>query len=619
MSSPSHFLSVFFRARLSRRLALWVFASIVLIEIIVLVPSTLRREREVLAQIEQSSIQASQLAMQVLPRDASDTEVLDTLFTLHRRFALGLSVYSPTGEPLGQFGEAPALSWEQAQTTPKLRAGDRYDIAWKTQPLDGRSYVLILRQDASDVSQEVYGFILRVTGLVVIISGVVTGSTMVALGMTVISPILQLRQNLVLAGQSVRRGTPLPLFAHQPDIRRDELAEVIGAFREMYLQVMAAIAERQTAEQELTQLNEQLEARVLERTQEVDEKNRSLRTTLSQLETTQGELVESEKMAALGHLVAGIAHEMNTPLGAIQASAENLADGLEQLSKILSEVLWERSLQSGTSPLQPEHQAVFGELLHQIHTEPSSRSSREKRRLRRSLRRQLESEEIPQASEIAEFCVDLDIHGAYQRFLPLFTGEPAWMMPFLQTIHRLHGNSQTIGTAVARTSKTVFALKHYAQINPTGEPQMLDIHQGLDTILELYHNHFRRGLILSRHYGQLPTVWGYPDDLIQVWTHLLHNAVQATVGKGEIRVSTSVQGNAAVITFEDSGPGIAPENQARIFEPFFTTKPQGEGNGLGLGICQQLIEKHQGAMDLVSQPGQTIFTVRIPLAISKAA
>ncbi len=619
MSSPSYFLSVFFQARLSRRLALWVFASIVLIEIILLVPSTFRREREVLAQIEQSTIQASQLAIQVLPRDASETEILDKLYTLHQRFSLGLSVYSATGDRLGQFGEAPALSWEQAQKTSKLRTGDRYDIAWETSPLDGRSYVLILRQDASDVSREVYGFILRVTGLVVIISVVVTGSTMVALGMTVIAPILQLRQGLVLAGKSVRQGTPAPVFAHQPDIRRDELAEVVGAFREMYLQVMAAIAERKTVEQELTQLNEQLEARVLERTQEVDEKNRSLLTTLRQLETTQGELVESEKMAALGHLVAGIAHEMNTPLGAIQASADNLAGGLEQLSKILAEVLLGRPLQPGESPIQPEHQAVFGELLHQIHTEPPSRSSREKRKLRRTLRKQLESEEIPQASEIAEFCVDLDIHGTYQRFLPVFTGEPAWMMPFLQTIHRLHGNSQTICTAVARTSKTVFALKHYAQINPRGEPRMLDIHQGLETVLELYHNHSRRGLTLTRHYGQLPAVWCYPDDLIQVWTHLLHNAVQATVGQGEIRVSTSVQGHAAVIAFEDSGPGIPPENQARIFEPFFTTKPQGEGNGLGLGICQQLIEKHQGVMDLVSQPGRTIFTVRIPLAISKAA
>src|SRR5207248_3187036 len=106
----------------------------------------------------------------------------------------------------------------------------------------------------------------------------------------------------------------------------------------------------------------------------------------------------------------------------------------------------------------------------------------------------------------------------------------------------------------------------------------------------------------------------YVDELNQVWTNLIHNAVQALGGKGEVVIETRVvDGTHVAITVQDNGPGVPPDVMPRIFEPFFTTKPKGEGTGLGLGIVKQIVDKHGGKIDVTSEPGCTRFTVRIPI------
>ncbi len=106
----------------------------------------------------------------------------------------------------------------------------------------------------------------------------------------------------------------------------------------------------------------------------------------------------------------------------------------------------------------------------------------------------------------------------------------------------------------------------------------------------------------------------YVDELNQVWTNLIHNAVQAVGGNGDILIETRLQGTEIDVIVEDNGPGIPPEVMPRIFEPFFTTKAKGEGTGLGLGIVRQIVEKHGGRIDVESRPGCTRFTVRLPVS-----
>ncbi|MFQ3584917.1 MAG: ATP-binding protein [Cyanobacteriota bacterium] len=117
-----------------------------------------------------------------------------------------------------------------------------------------------------------------------------------------------------------------------------------------------------------------------------------------------------------------------------------------------------------------------------------------------------------------------------------------------------------------------------------------------------------------RDFQPLPEILCYPDELNQVWTNLIHNAIQAMEGKGQLQVRAYPQGSEAVVEIIDSGPGIPAELRERIFEPFFTTKPAGEGSGLGLDIVRRILDKHQGRIEVESQPGRTCFRILLPLS-----
>jgi signal transduction histidine kinase len=369
-----------------------------------------------------------------------------------------------------------------------------------------------------------------------------------------------------------------------------------------------AIAEQkslQANEAALKQEREQLEARVRERTQELDHKNHVLSETLAKLQSTQAELIESEKMVALGHLVAGIAHEINTPLGAIQASSGNLTKALQETLAELPEI---------AERLTPQQQTDFFELLKRVLQTKAPITSSEKRPLRRALTQQLEAQGLPNARQLADRLVDLGVSEGIEPYVSLLQcAQSQWVLQLIYNLSRIQGNNRTIHTAVERAAKIVFALKSYARFDQSGTKQPVQITEGIETVLELYHSQLKHGVEVIRHYEIIPELWGYPDELVQVWTNLIHNAIQAMNGKGGLKIQAIVEDNQAVVKVSDSGCGIAATTQDKIFEPFFTTKPQGEGSGLGLSISQTIVEKHGGQITFDCQLGWTTFTVRIPL------
>jgi C4-dicarboxylate-specific signal transduction histidine kinase len=340
-------------------------------------------------------------------------------------------------------------------------------------------------------------------------------------------------------------------------------------------------------------------------------KNEELAHTLQELQRTQQELVQSEKMAALGQLIAGVAHEINSPLGAIRSSVQNIADfwveNLDRLPEFFQQ-------------LSPQRQHDFFAILHKSSQEIDTLSSKEKRLLKKALQRQLEAEGIESADSLACTLLDIGICHEIEPFLSLLKDHESHAI--LQTAYlfaTVQKSTKNIATATDRAAKIVFALKSYARYDQSGVKVLANIINGIETVLTLYQYQIKHGVEIVRKYDpDLPLVLCYPDELNQVWTNLLHNALQAMGNKGVLTIDVKHRDTEVSVSITDTGKGIPPEIMPRIFEPFFTTKPPGEGSGLGLDIVHKIIEKHQGKLQVESVPGKTTFMVSLPLESSRS-
>lgn len=369
-----------------------------------------------------------------------------------------------------------------------------------------------------------------------------------------------------------------------------QVAYAISAFQD--------ITERKKSEKLLAEYNRTLEQQVTERTQELSE-------TLAHLQATQEELIQSEKMAALGQLIAGVAHEINTPLGAIRSSAGNMAKFLNQILEDLPPLF---------QSISPEETQEFLGLLKRSINVNSSLSAKEERQYKRALMRQLENAQIEESDTIADALVDMGIYEDIDDILPLLKRPDSnYLIEMAYKLSELQRGTQTINIATNRASKVVFALKSYARYDTSGEKIKANLIEGIETVLTLYLHQLKHGVNVIRNYGELPEILCYPDELNQVWTNLIHNALQAMDNHGTLTIETKQEEQEITINITDSGKGINSEIRSKIFEPFFSTKPPGEGSGLGLHIVKKIIDKHSGKILVESQPGQTTFRIVLPI------
>lgn len=384
-----------------------------------------------------------------------------------------------------------------------------------------------------------------------------------------------------------------------------ENSKVAGAFTDDRIQVLRLLSTLAATALENALLYNTLEQKVTQRTAALRQKNDEIARTLAQLEATQYQLGQSEKMAALGQLVAGVAHEINTPIGAIRASAGNIGDSmrfvLEELPRLLS-----------TSDEGELFQLME---LVQLSRETQVPSSREARRLRRALEQRLELAGFVATDGLSDLLVDIGLTEGEERYFPLLRSPRSGDL--LNAAYNLSGlvkNTRTIESAVDRVAKVVFALKAFTHRDHSGRKSMASVVEGIENVLAIYESYTRKGVEVRLNFDPLPLLNCFPDELQQVWTNLIHNALQAMQYQGELTINAQRSGEELLISFTDTGPGIPPELQSRIFEAFFTTKPAGEGSGLGLHICAQIIARHGGRISVATEPGRTTFTVALPLS-----
>lgn len=317
---------------------------------------------------------------------------------------------------------------------------------------------------------------------------------------------------------------------------------------------------------------------------------------------------QREKMAALGKLSAGLAHELNNPASAARRAADELRKSLDSVRTA--------ALKLDKEGLPQEARIFLAEL--ECNRRPiadaEALDSLERNDREEELSAWLSKRSVEAPWSLAATLVDLgctlETLEDVERHVPQkFLTNVLIRITAAFNISRL---ASQIENSTGRISELVRAVKEYSYMD-RGAEQDVDIHDGLENTLTMLHHKLKKGVTVMREYDRtLPKVQARGGELNQIWTNLIVNAVEAMQGKGTIIIRTMRDHNCARVEVVDNGPGIPEEVKTHIFDPFFTTKPVGEGTGLGLDIVYRIVRNHGGDLSFDSRPGQTCFAVRIP-------
>ena len=335
-----------------------------------------------------------------------------------------------------------------------------------------------------------------------------------------------------------------------------------------------------------------------------------IRTVTGRLRSTESLLREREKLAALGTLSAGLAHELNNPAAAVQRSSGLLRDALDR---------WANATHDLAGVVSDAHRAsVVGELGTEIARLAASAGSADALEVgdrADDLERLLGGHGVADAADLAATLAAGGWTPAHlQPVGEAFPGpDLGAVAEWIASGSEVNALVDEVGTGARRISEIVKAVKDYSYMDQA-PVQEVDVTVGLDNTLVILRSKLKAGIEIERDYQEgLPRIEAFGSELNQVWTNILDNAIDAMGGRGRIQIRAFARDRDLVVEICDDGPGMPPEVRERIFEPFYTTKPPGSGTGLGMHIAHNVVGRHGGRIEVRSRPGETCFEVVLPV------
>ncbi len=339
--------------------------------------------------------------------------------------------------------------------------------------------------------------------------------------------------------------------------------------------------------------------------------NTILRAMATRLRNSENFNAQREKLASLGTMAAGMAHELNNPISAARRAIGGLSEAIKHWRELSLEVSLESAADGCWTSLLELERATVLRARGAVPLDPIAQSDRED-----ELTKWLEAHKVVEPWKLAPTFASAGLDTAWLDNLLTELPEEATIcvLPWFEAGLAVDAMLREADESTGRVSGLVKAIKSYTHMDRTPR-QEADLHEGIETTLKMLGHKTKGTNVVKEFDPALPKIVGYPGELNQVWTNLIANAAESLGGTGTIRITTKHEDETHVlVTIGDDGPGIPAEVQKRLFEPFFTTKPVGHGTGLGLVICNRIVaDRHGGEIEVESKPGDTRFLVRLPL------